>query len=112
VLWTIWATGRNFRCSFPPPHSWLRQARSRGRVALFFGSFLCQFPWADLLFLGTGLGGGQRGSLGRAATVRTADRQTGQNVRRHDLDKSNVSMNKPKKKALHSMYVRQATCSD
>jgi len=41
VLWTIWATGRNFRCSFPHPRSWHWEARSRGQVTLLFCSFLC-----------------------------------------------------------------------
>jgi len=35
--------------------------------------------------------------LQRAATARTADRKTGQNVRRHDLYRSNASMIEPKK---------------
>jgi len=39
-----------------------------------------------------------KGSLQRAATARTADRKTGQNVRRHDLYRSNASMIKQKKK--------------
>ena len=38
-----------------------------------------------------------KGSLQRAATVRTADRETGQNVRRHDLYRSNASTIKQKK---------------
>jgi len=38
-----------------------------------------------------------KGSLQRAATARTADRKTGQNVRRHDLHRSNASMIKQKK---------------
>ena len=41
-----------------------------------------------------------KGSLQRAATARTADRKTGQNVRRHDLHRSNASMVKQKKKKL------------
>jgi len=44
-------------------------------VRFSFGSFLGHFPWARLLFLGTGLGGGQKGCLQRAATARTADRK-------------------------------------
>jgi len=44
-----------------------------------------------------GPGGGHKGSLQRAATARTADRKTGQNVRRHDLDRSYASMIKQKK---------------
>jgi len=38
-----------------------------------------------------------RGSLQRAATARTADRKTRQNVRCHDLYRSNASMIKQKK---------------
>jgi len=49
-------------------------------------------------FLGTGLGGGRKRSLQLAAMARTADRKTGQNVRRHDLYSSNASMNKQKNK--------------
>jgi len=45
-----------------------------------------------------GPGGGHKGSLQRAVTARTADRKTGQNVRRHDLDRSYASMIKQKKK--------------
>ena len=41
-----------------------------------------------------------KGSLQRAATARTADRKTGQNVRRHDLHRSNASMNKQKKNSV------------
>jgi len=37
------------------------------------------------------------GCLQRAATARTADRKTGQNVRRNDLPRSNASMIKQKK---------------
>jgi len=36
----------------------------------------------------------------RAATARTAERKTGQNVRRHDLHRSNASMIKQKKHRL------------
>jgi len=68
-----------------------------GRGALSFVSSLCEFPWASLLFLGTGLGRGQKGSLQRAATAQTVDRKTGQNVSRHDLYRSYVSMIKQKK---------------
>jgi len=44
-------------------------------VRFSFGSFLGHFPWARLLFLGTGLGGGQKGCLQRAATAQTTDRK-------------------------------------
>ena len=58
---------------------------------------LCQIPWARLfLFLGQAWAEGKRG-LQRAATALTADRKTGQNVRRHDLYRSNASMIKQKK---------------
>jgi len=66
-----------------------------GRGVLSFVSSLFEFPWACLLFLGTGLGRGQKGSLQRAATA--ADRKTGQNLRCHDLYRSNASMIKQKK---------------
>jgi len=39
-----WARGRNPRCSFPPPRSWPRLARSRGLVGRsFLCLFLCHF---------------------------------------------------------------------
>jgi len=55
---------------------------------------------------------GPQGSLGlslqRAATARTAARKTGQNVRRHDLDRSHASMNKQTKQgSLESHATRQ-----
>ena len=63
--------GKNPRSSFPPPRSWHRREWSRGEVALFlcfllfvvlfFLLFFCSFLGAHRFFLGTGLGGGQRG---------------------------------------------------
>ena len=47
--------------------------------------------------LSGGPGGEHKGSLQRAVTARTADRKTGHNVRRHDLDRSYASMIKQKK---------------
>jgi len=87
--------GEDARCSSQHPRSWCRQARTRGRAVPFFCSLFCSF--LKLLSRGTGLGGGQKGSLQRAATARTADGKTGQNVRRHDLYRSNASMIKQKK---------------
>jgi len=56
--------GGNYRCSYPHPTSWRQQVRSRrDGVHFSFGSFLGHFPWARLLFLGTGLDGGQKGCL-------------------------------------------------
>ena len=60
------------------------------------------FPFVNFLgrvysFLGQAWAEGKKGSLQRAATARTADRKTGQNVRRHDLYRSNASMIKQKK---------------
>jgi len=87
--------GGNYRCSYPRPTSWRRQARSRGDGVRFsFGSFLGHFPWARLPFLGTGLGGGQKGCLQRAATARTADRKRTVHMGfapRHDLNRSHTS---------------------
>ena len=97
------ALGSNYRwggTTTVPAHALLHGIGRQGvggRGALSFVSSLCEFPWAPLLFLGTGLGRVQKGSLQRAATGRTADRKTGQNVRRHDLYRSNASMIKQKK---------------
>jgi len=60
----------------------------------------CLFPLSISLVrnnLSGGPGGEHKGSLQRAVTARTADRKTGQNVRRHDLDRSYASMIKQKK---------------
>jgi len=65
------------------------------RAFLLFSPLLISLDAATSL--GTGLGGGQRGNSQRAATARTADRKTGQNVHRHDLYRSNASMIKQKK---------------
>ena len=52
-------------------HAGLHGVRRRG-----VGGFIyLLFPWCASLRFGTGLGGGQRGSLQRAATARTADRK-------------------------------------
>jgi len=90
--------GRNSHCSVPPPpptHGIGRRGvGDKSRISFVLS---CLSLWTRLLSLGAGLGGGQRGSLQRAATARTADRKTGQNVRRHDLYRSNASMIKQKK---------------
>jgi len=68
-------------------------------VRFFFGSFLCHFPWARLLLIGTGLDGGQKGCLQRAATARTADRKrTVHILAMISIGRMRV-MNKQKKKA-------------
>ena len=67
--------GGDYRCSYPRPTSWQRQVRSRGTGCTFPLVLRCHFPWAHLLCIGTGLGGGQKGCLQRAATARTADRK-------------------------------------
>jgi len=64
--------GRNSLCSYPPPRSWHPQGRSEdGSACSFFLSFghlfPSSFPWCASYLLGTGLGGGQKGSLQRAA---------------------------------------------
>ena len=71
---------RNYRCCCPRHLSWHPQARSRTRgtvpfVLPFVSPLL--FPWCASYLLGTGLGGGQKRSLQRAATARTADRESG-----------------------------------
>ena len=77
--------------------------RGVGEGRFSFVTFLCGLFGAHLF-------SGQawrraKGSLQRAATVRTADRKTGQNVRRHDLYRSNASMNKQKKTVFGSATV-------
>jgi len=75
------APGRNLRCSSPHPRSWHRQARTRGRVTLFFCSFfcpfLCNFPWGASTLCWDRPGRRAKGSLQRAATTRTADGKNG-----------------------------------
>jgi len=70
--------GRDYRSSYPrlPPRH--RRARSRGCMGhSFLCYFLCDLFGVHLLPFGAGLGGGQKGSLQRAATARTADVKTG-----------------------------------
>jgi len=98
VLRKARAPERNYRCSYPRPPSWHRQARSRGTGC----AFLYFFPFVKFLgrvyfFSWDRPGRRAKGSLQQAATARTADRKTGQNVRRHDLHRSNASMIKQKK---------------
>ena len=90
-----WVRGRNYPCSYPRPPSWHRQEGSRVRVRLFLCSFLGLSPYFTLSCDRPGRRA--KGSLQRAVTARTADRKTGQNVSRHDLDRSNASMIKQKK---------------
>jgi len=89
--------GRNPRCFFPPPHSSHRRARSRRRIALFFLLSPLSISLDASTFSWDRPGRRAKGCLQRAATVRTVDRKTGQNVRRHDLPRSNASMIKQKK---------------
>jgi len=73
-------------------------------VRFRFGSFLCHFPWARLLFIGTGLDGGQKGCLQRAATARTADRKrTVHTLAMISIGRMRV-MNKQKKKVKWLNY--------
>jgi len=75
----------------------------RAVVFLFVSSFVvsfCKFPWGASTLSWDRPGRRAKGSLQRAATARTADRKTGQNVRRHDLDRSDSSMIKQKKLGL------------
>jgi len=62
------------------------------------------FPWHTSYLLGTGLGGGQKERLQRAATARTVDGKSGQRVRRHSLVNLNASMIK-QKKAVFAFFV-------
>ena len=91
-----WVLGRS-RCSYPPHTSWHRRGRSRGRAVVSFRLFHLSISLVRNNLSG-GPGGEHKGSLQRAVTARTADRKTGQNVRRHDLDRSYASMIKQKKK--------------
>ena len=50
--------GAEPRCSYPPTGSWHRQTRGRGRCVISFVFSLATV----LFFIGTGLGGGQRGA--------------------------------------------------
>jgi len=52
--------GEGLPLFLPTPPFMVSAGRSRGRVALFLGPFLCSF--LNLLSLGTGLGGRQRGA--------------------------------------------------
>jgi hypothetical protein len=60
----------------PHPPSWLPQTRSRSgsgssSLCLSFLSFPLSFVWCVLYLFETGLGGGQMGSLQRAAIAQT-----------------------------------------
>jgi len=65
-----WVPGRSHHCFSPHRHSWHPRASGTGELFFcsffsglgFLCSFLCDFLGAHLLFLGTGLGGGQRGA--------------------------------------------------
>jgi len=70
-----WALGGNFRCSYPHLTSWPRQERARGGCTSFFcpsSLFLCCFLGAPTSFRERP-GRRAKGSMHRAATVRTAD---------------------------------------
>ena len=58
--------------------------------------FFWNFFGAHLFFLGTGQGGGRKISLQCPLTEREADGQSGQNVRRHSLDRFYASISKQK----------------
>jgi len=95
VLWGKWVPGRNCRCSYPRPPSWHRLRRSRERVALSLYSFFCSFLY--LLSLGTGAWAECKGELPTCRRRADCGQETGQNVRRPDLYRSNASMIKQKK---------------
>jgi len=69
-----------------------------GRGALSFVSFLLSSSLGASTFSWDRPGRRAKGSLQRAATARTVDRKTGQNVRRHGLHRSNASMINQKRK--------------
>ena len=99
-----WVLVSSYNCSYPRPP----QTRTMGRAELSFVPFFClsgSFVFFSFVISlgathirGTGLGGGPKGSLQRAATAKTADGKTGQNVRRHSLDRLLASMIKQNKK--------------
>jgi len=69
-----------------------------------------RFPWARLLFLGTGLGGGQKGCLQRAATCADSGQETDCTYSRHDLHRSHASneqTNPPPPPPPQSGYTRR-----
>ena len=84
-----------------PTHAPLHGIRRRGvglwgRFPLLFPlSLSLLFPWCALHLRGTGLGGGQKGSLQCAATARTADRKTAKCTAM--IYRSYASMSKQKK---------------
>ena len=84
-------------CSFLRPTSWRQREGARGEPLVFLViSFVISLVRSTSSWVRPGRRA--KGSLQRAATARTANRKTGQNVRRHDLYKSNTSMIKQKKK--------------
>jgi len=89
VLRKARAPERNYRCSYPRRPSWHRQARSRetGCAFLYFFPFV-KFLGRVYFYSWDRPGRRAKGSLQRAAT---ADRKTGQNLRRHDLYRPNAS---------------------
>ena len=106
VLRGNWVPGRNCYCSCPrPTHGIGGQGIGDGHASSV-SSFVV--PWCASYLLGIGLGGGQKGSLQRAATTRTAEGKNGGNVRRHSLDRLNASMIKPKKIILHGTWGQRA----
>jgi len=78
-----------------------------GRGALFFISFPLSSSLAAFIFSWDRPGRRAKGSLQRASTARTTDRKTGQNVRRHDVYRSNASMVKQKKNPLAPTWRRR-----
>jgi len=81
---------------YPSIHGIGRRGVGGGSRVSFVLSFVNFF--GRIYFLWEQAGRRAKGSLQRAATARTADRKTGQNVRRHDLHRSNANMIKRKKK--------------
>jgi len=76
-----WVVRRDYRCCHPRPLSWHRQARSRGRVTIFFCFSFVIFLGAHIFFL---LGEGQR----ELATSRHAWTADGHNLARsHTMTK-------------------------
>ena len=53
--------GRSCRCSYPRPHSWHRQTRSRGWATLLL-LFPLLFPWGAAISLGQAWAEGKRGA--------------------------------------------------
>ena len=96
--WGLWRDGGQGRTPAVPSHPSIHGTGRRGvgdgsRVSFVLSSV---YFFGRVYFLWGQAGRRAKGSFHRAATARTADWRTRQNVRRHDLHRSNVSTIKQK----------------